>query len=443
MASRFVQGMKPLPPLTPTPTLQRKGTRMFRRILRRNLRPCVPAQALQGGQLKENNAHSHLFHSRSPRQCRAPLRRSSWQRGSSLAARSCIRRLSCSVSAGLRNAVYLRCSPSRKRSCCCDYRRSRPCAYARPAMRMQPGFRRRRGPCRRGATTLCLMRERALGPASDWAPYLRLLPKSYDTLENWSQAELHFFAGHLGARPPGRAPARVGRADRDGPARLRQAGWARPPDAPAALARHVFGRVPARVRRRPDPRLPRHGQRRRRAVHAAGHRHAEPHPDRDGHRACGRATPPAARFGGGRRVELRLAGRVYCGLGRRVAFHHRCYRGLRLGGAGRVVGRWAARPCQPARLVDAGRPAHSGRRGGDPQLRRARQRPAALVLRLRGVRFGGAAAHVGADAAGRADRGDRAHGRGYAVHRRVERRRCVGAEAGGVCGPAGALRRRR
>lgn len=44
-------------------------------------------------------------------------------------------------------------------------------------------------------TSLYLMRERALGENSDWAPYLDLLPKSYDTLENWAQAELEFLRG--------------------------------------------------------------------------------------------------------------------------------------------------------------------------------------------------------------------------------------------------------
>uniref|UniRef100_A0A7S3X245 SET domain-containing protein n=1 Tax=Emiliania huxleyi TaxID=2903 RepID=A0A7S3X245_EMIHU len=44
-------------------------------------------------------------------------------------------------------------------------------------------------------TALVLMREEALGDASSWAPYLSLLPRSYDTLENWSPVEIERLRG--------------------------------------------------------------------------------------------------------------------------------------------------------------------------------------------------------------------------------------------------------
>ena len=44
-------------------------------------------------------------------------------------------------------------------------------------------------------TALFLMREQALGEQSAWAPYLRTLPETYDTLENWSLAELEALRG--------------------------------------------------------------------------------------------------------------------------------------------------------------------------------------------------------------------------------------------------------
>ena len=44
-------------------------------------------------------------------------------------------------------------------------------------------------------TALYLMREIALGESSVWHPYLSSLPKSYDTLEHWSQEELKALTG--------------------------------------------------------------------------------------------------------------------------------------------------------------------------------------------------------------------------------------------------------
>ena len=44
-------------------------------------------------------------------------------------------------------------------------------------------------------TAFYLMREHALGELSAWAPYLRMLPEDYDTLEHWSQAELAALRG--------------------------------------------------------------------------------------------------------------------------------------------------------------------------------------------------------------------------------------------------------
>ena len=44
-------------------------------------------------------------------------------------------------------------------------------------------------------TALYLMREEALGPTSEWAPYVKSLPAAYDTLEQWSQDELAALSG--------------------------------------------------------------------------------------------------------------------------------------------------------------------------------------------------------------------------------------------------------
>ncbi len=44
-------------------------------------------------------------------------------------------------------------------------------------------------------TALYLMRERSLGNSSSWAPYLRMLPQEYDTLEHWEVDELEVLRG--------------------------------------------------------------------------------------------------------------------------------------------------------------------------------------------------------------------------------------------------------
>lgn len=44
-------------------------------------------------------------------------------------------------------------------------------------------------------TALFLMHEVALGEASEWAPYIASLPTSYDTLDQWTQAELAALTG--------------------------------------------------------------------------------------------------------------------------------------------------------------------------------------------------------------------------------------------------------
>ena len=44
-------------------------------------------------------------------------------------------------------------------------------------------------------TALFLMREIALGAASEWAPYIASLPDTYDTLDQWSQTELAALVG--------------------------------------------------------------------------------------------------------------------------------------------------------------------------------------------------------------------------------------------------------
>eukprot|EP00966_Prymnesium_polylepis_P116205 2686201-Prymnesium_polylepis.1 len=68
-------------------------------------------------------------------------------------------------------------------------------------------------------TALCLLREQALGTRSTWASYLATLPAEYDTLENWSQAELAALRGtSVHDELAGLRDARTG--DLVGPARV-------------------------------------------------------------------------------------------------------------------------------------------------------------------------------------------------------------------------------
>ena len=68
-------------------------------------------------------------------------------------------------------------------------------------------------------TALFLLRERALGEGSAWAPYMSTLPASYDTLEHWGQEELAALGGtSVHDELAGLRDKKTG--DLDGPARV-------------------------------------------------------------------------------------------------------------------------------------------------------------------------------------------------------------------------------